>query len=685
MTASSALVPALSAGGVTWNERTVLKGVSAEVQGDPDPLGRGLFLLAHANSTSSRHVFALGSVPEMHRFTVCHRFEPYWMKARAGSRLAEVPPETQFLLAELPDGGWLLLVPLLGDLFRFSLRGRADDSLELLAETGDAFTPGLGGLALYVAAGLDPFEMVARGAEAVMDRLKSGRLRAQKTLPDFVDWFGWCTWDAFYQEVSEEKVKQGLEAFAAGGVTPRVLILDDGWQSTRRMPAGERRLTAFSANDKFGGNLRSIVRAAKQEFGVQRFLVWHSIAGYWGGVDPAHLPGYGVIDQTRQFGEGILAHEPTFNQLWWGNLVGLVAPAHAGTFFDDYHRSLADQGVDGVKVDSQAVLESLAQGQGGRIALNRAFREALEASVSLHFEGRLINCMSNAQETWYGSSASTLLRSSIDFFPSRPETHGLHLYANAQVGLWFGEFMQPDWDMFQSGHVWGAYHAAARSISGGPVYVSDKPGQHDFELLKKLVCFDGSVLRCDGIGRPTRDVLCVDPTRDDVLLKIWNRNGQAAVVGVFNARFFPEGSAPKPLHGAVGPADVPGFGAGDVACYAHQADLLVVLGGAARRPITLGERGFELFTMAPIEHGFAPIGLSDKLNSAGAIASVRWTDARRCEIALRDGGAFVGWSASAPAEVEVDGAVAAHMYDGPSGRLSVALAEGARHVIRVRW
>ncbi len=47
----------------------------------------------------------------------------------------------------------------------------------------------------------------------------------------------------------------------------------------------------------------------------------------------------------------------------------------------------------------------------------------------------------------------------------------------------------------------------ARAISGGAVYVSDKPGEHDFELLKALVLEDGSVLRALLPGRPTRDAL----------------------------------------------------------------------------------------------------------------------------------------------------------------------------------
>lgn len=43
---------------------------------------------------------------------------------------------------------------------------------------------------------------------------------------------------------------------------------------------------------------------------------------------------------------------------------------------------------------------------------------------------------------------------------------------------------------------------------------SDKPGHHDFNLLKKLVLPDGSILRAKLPGRPTRDCLFNDPARD---------------------------------------------------------------------------------------------------------------------------------------------------------------------------
>jgi raffinose synthase len=665
-------------------ERLLLAEVDPGLSVEPDPTGAGVFLRAEARRSASRLLFQAGKVPALRRYTACHRYEPYWMKPAAGTRLSDVPAETQFLLAELVAGGWLLLVPLLEEPFRFSLRGHSEGGLELLAETGDPHLGGSGGLALFIALGEEPFELCEAGARAVSARLGSAcRLRREKPLPDFVDQFGWCTWDAFYQEVSAEKLRTGLTTFQAAGVPPRFVILDDGWQSVRYLPTGERRLTSFHANDKFAHDLSPCIREAKQEFGVQTFLVWHALNGYWGGVDPEGLPGYSVVEQPRRFGEGILSHMPRCNEEWWGGLVGLVSEAGVERFFDDYHRSLAAQGVDGVKVDNQAVLESLGAQQGGRVRLTRAYRRALEESVQLHFAGRLINCMANAQETYYGSPRSTLTRTSIDFFPRRPETHSAHLYANAHVGLWFGCFMQPDWDMFQSGHEWGAFHAAGRALSGGPVYVSDKPGEHDARLLRRLVCSDGSVLRADGPGLPTAKTLCSDPTRERVPLEIWNRSGRAGLIGVFHA-LYARGQA-EPVSGVVRVEDVPGLAGDRFACYAVQGQQLSELDRTSSRSFSLGEREFEIFWLVPIEQGFAALGLADKLNGPAALRAVEWSGPDTCQIALADGGELLAWSERAPRSVEAGGRALAFRYEPQLRALRVAVSPAEAPQITLHW
>lgn len=39
-----------------------------------------------------------------------------------------------------------------------------------------------------------------------------------------------CTWDAFYSTVSARGLVEGLGSLHAGGIVPRLLIIDDGWQ-----------------------------------------------------------------------------------------------------------------------------------------------------------------------------------------------------------------------------------------------------------------------------------------------------------------------------------------------------------------------------------------------------------------------------------------------------------------------
>lgn len=659
----------------------LLSAVGEQLALEADAHGVGAFLRVESATPHQRHTVALGRPHGLERLVLTYRASPFWMTPRAGATTAEVPQETQWLLARLADGRCLLLVPLFDAGMRFAIAGEAE-RLVLVGESGDAFTAVRGGLALFVAVADDPYELMPRAAAAVMARLGTGKLRRDKRAPAFLDVFGWCTWDAFYQDVSHEKVREGLASLAAAGVPPRLLILDDGWQSERTMPTGERRLTAFAANAKFGGDLAPTVAMAKGEFGIETFLVWHAIVGYWGGVDGAALPGYGVREVPRRYGAGLLHHAPTVAD-WWGQLAGVVPVEQVARFYHDYHRGLRAQGVDGVKVDNQGMIEGVADGSGGRVRLNRAYREALEGSAAVHFDDRVINCMSNATETLYGCRTTTLVRTSDDFYPTRPESHGAHLAVNALVSAWFSEFIHPDWDMFQSAHPMGPFHAAGRAVSGAPIYVSDKPGMHDAALLRKLVCSDGSVARCAGIGRPTRDCLFHDCSREDVLLKIFNRNAAGGgVVGVFNARYHAVEAERRAIAGHVSPADVHGLAGDAFALYAHRAGTLTRLARDGRSPHSLDELAFEVVTVAPIERGIAAIGLTGFFNSGGTILASRW-DGDGLALTLRDGGRFLAWCARRPARVAVDGVDVAATWDAESGALVLELARPGRQELRI--
>ncbi len=85
---------------------------------------------------------------------------------------------------------------------------------------------------LYAAVGSDPFALVERGVAAAAALSGGAQPLSTKRLPPSLDVFGWCTWDAFYSTVSARGLQEGLASLQSGGITPRTLIIDDGWQAS---------------------------------------------------------------------------------------------------------------------------------------------------------------------------------------------------------------------------------------------------------------------------------------------------------------------------------------------------------------------------------------------------------------------------------------------------------------------
>ncbi|KAK9820500.1 hypothetical protein WJX72_010988 [[Myrmecia] bisecta] len=69
------------------------------------------------------HDVALGEL-RCKRFLACARNKLWWMTPEWGSAAADIPPETQFLLLELEEGGpYAVMLPLIDNgVFRATLR-----------------------------------------------------------------------------------------------------------------------------------------------------------------------------------------------------------------------------------------------------------------------------------------------------------------------------------------------------------------------------------------------------------------------------------------------------------------------------------------------------------------------------------------------------------------------------------
>lgn len=672
--------------------------------GDADP--RAAFLGARAAAPSSRHVFSVGSLASGWRWLALFRFKIWWMVPATGAGAAAVPAETQMLLLESRgEAGsataeerstavYALMLPVLDGGFRTSLQGSPDNELQFCIESGDPDVQTMEALdAVFISSGDNPFKLMKESIKMVSKIKGTFSHIEDKEIPSNLDWFGWCTWDAFYKAVNPRGIEEGLQSLRKGGAPPRFLIIDDGWQQTvdefkevdetlREQTAFAERLTDLKENSKFRGetckNLGDLVKNIKEKHGVKYVYMWHALLGYWGGVlatsdamkkynpklvYPVQSPGNVAnlrdiaMDSLEKFG------------------VGIIDPDKIYEFYNDQHSYFSSVGVDGVKVDVQNVLETLGHGFGGRVAVTQKYQQALEESISQNFKSNnIICCMCHNSESIFSALKSAVARASEDFMPREPTMQTLHISSVAFNSVLLGEVFVPDWDMFHSKHESVEFHGAARALSGGGVYVSDKPGVHDFSILKKLVLPDGSILRARHAGRPTRDCLFTDPVMDGKsLLKIWNLNKFSGVIGVFNCQGAGQWVWPLKetayvptnikITGHLSPSDVEYLEEvagdnwnGETAVYAFNSCSLSMLQKHQSLEVSLSTMTCEIYSISPIKIfndfvRFAPFGLINMFNSGGALDSVSNTadsSATTVHIRCRGPGRFGAYSATRP-------------------------------------
>ncbi|KAF9606117.1 hypothetical protein IFM89_023170 [Coptis chinensis] len=301
--------------------------------------------------------------------------------------------------------------------------------------------------------------------------------------------------------ISYEDYKGLTDELARGGTPPRFLIIDDGWQQigveANKEPEeclvqeGVYLQYMMQVCLRMACPCRLLGRCNRVKPAATGMEHYDSALTY-----PVQSPGV-KGNQLDIVMDSVSVHG-----------LGLVQPKKVFDFYNELHAYLSSCGVDGVNVDVQNII---GEGHGERVALTRSYHQALEASISRNFpDNGCIACMCHSTDGMYSAKKTVVVRASDDLFTYDPH-NSLHPTAD--------------------------YHAAARAVGGCPIYVSDKPGNHNFELLKKLVLPDGSVLRAKLPGRPTRDYLFANPARDGTsLLKVWNTNKCSGVVGVFNCQ-----------------------------------------------------------------------------------------------------------------------------------------------------
>lgn len=278
--------------------------------------------------------------------------------------------------------------------------------------------------------------------------------------------FMYCTWNGLGLELSTENILNILQDLHDNNIKVPGLIIDDGWQYATK----DRRWIQFEAKPSIG-KLKDLVSTIKQKFPyIQDIGVWSAINGYWNGIADGCFQEY---KQTQ-----IYIH---------GDKINIFQDPDK--LFDDYFSFLKDSGITCVKIDNQG---DLAQSQVPTEVLENHV-EAIRKAACKYFGNKIIWCMAMVPQIM-SRIRGGVLRNSDDFFPEIASSHYWHVYTNFCCAQMTSNYnCALDFDMFQTkglGENFSNLHAAARCLSGGPIYFTDKIFTHDIDLLKKITLVD---------------------------------------------------------------------------------------------------------------------------------------------------------------------------------------------------
>ncbi|THC99737.1 hypothetical protein EYZ11_000787 [Aspergillus tanneri] len=466
-------------------------------------------------------------------------------------------------------------------------------------------------------------------------------------LANWYDGLTYCTWNGLGQKLTEKKILKALETLKSYGIEVSNLIIDDNWQAldNEGEPQLKRGWKQFDANpDGFPRGLKQTINTIRRSNPtIEHIGVWHALCGYWGGIAPDSelATKYKTKEVKIRYpaASGPIGHASERESLL------VIDPDDIQRFYNDFYSFLTSAGVDSVKTDAQFFLDLLADPEDRRRFIP-AYQDAWSIASLRYLSTRVTSCMSLFPQAVFHSQLPTNkpiipLRNSDDFFPEIPESHPWHVFCNAHNAL-FTRYLNvlPDWDMFQTSHPYATFHAAARCISGGPIYITDEPGKHNTSLLSEVtaptVHGNTVILRPDLVGR-TIDTY--NGYHEGHVLRVgtytgWARTG-SGILGLFNISASPKSSLVSLL-------DFPGIHNdynGQYVVRSHTSGKIT----DPMRPkdansvvaVNLGPKGWEILTAYPVRSFTLPenkdrnekqthvavLGLVGQMTGAAALTS----------------------------------------------------------------
>ena len=622
--------------------------------------------------------------PASDRFMAAHilernngTYDPYWTEPQWGTGLAGLHDKTTFVVFRYGDR-WGAMVPLVGGGMQSRLAGRGGKVVATAESLAPGFVPKVVPM-LAIGFGDNPYKLVRDLYSFALLKMKElspgtvlGKPRWEKPYPEIYRYFGWCSWNAYYSDINEQKLVTSTREFKDKGLPIRFVLIDDSWmQIAKTTPVWgngrDKSLSALEADPvKFPEGFAHTINLLKKDLGVTWVGVWMTFQGYWNAIkldSPINrdLPG-ALMPVTSE--------------------VGIPDPRGGGEkFWNAWFSYLSGAGVDFVKVDNQSTTGNYAVGKMPVTEVMSGSQRNMQAAGLKYFGINILDCMSHNVDAIYQWSDTNLARGSIDTWPRQKFDARHHATETVTNAMWLSNLAWPDYDMWQTHLPHNDYHAIGRAISGGPMYVADEPGRLNASLIWPLIYRDGEVIRADEPGLPARQTLLDDPYLDGRPLVAFARAGAGGALAAWNVdRFL------RPVRGELSPAEVEGITGERFAVYDYFGRNLRVLGRNEKFVVHLPDWSVRIFTVVPVTDGFAAVGLADKYLAAATVKAVKVT-AGSAETTLHEAGPFVAYVEKKPTRVSVGGTgLPAGKWAWESGMLRAEIASASGEVVvKVEW
>ena len=563
--------------------------------------------------------------------TAIYSHSLYWVQPSFGTSAKEIPAKTAAVIFKKEDGNYVYLMTAIGDEYKTYICGsesgvkihlysqfpskKIDNQLSFIVGEGNSIT-----------------ELVNSGAEAMCKFMNNGlKLRSEKTMPSVLEYFGWCSWDAFQIRVNHEGLLEKVREFKSKNVPVKYAIIDDMWGDAPNLKTSREGdpfddmvkvmhatpLNAFEGDpDRFPKGLAAAVADMKKE-GMENVGLWFPTTGYW----------YGLVKD----GPAYKMQESNVAPAAGDRIIAIPEEDTAEKYFDVFCGAAKDFGCDFVKIDNQSC-HFFYKGMYPIGKSSRAMQKAIDKAVFKHFGGSLINCMGMPTECMLNRPDSAVSRCSDDFMPESKSWFAKNILECAYNGLLQGRFYINDWDMWWTDDAQAEKNALCHAVSGGPIYVSDKLGRTNPEVLLPLMFDDGKILRLDDSAMPTEDCIIGNPTKTLRPFKIKNRFNGGAVVAAFNIS---EGNSP--VFGTVSCVDAGLSKKKTYLYYEYFTGEFGYVNGDECIDISLADNDtFRYYTfIEKTKNKPLFIGRTDKFNSRLAI-----TEQTEDEVVLYEGGDF---------------------------------------------